>query len=49
LEIALDLLAGFASVEGYGIVQDRMGIACFYNELSSDFKQLVSTLPSIEL
>ena len=37
---------GFASVEGLGLVpnreKDRMGVGAFYNQLSSDFKDLTS-------
>ena len=37
---------GFASVEGLGLVpnraNDRMGVGGFYNQLSSDFKELTS-------
>jgi porin len=43
---------GFASVEGWGLVpnreKDRMGVGAFYNQLSSDFKDLTSTV-GIEL
>ena len=43
----------FASVEGFGLIpgrdQDRMGVGYFYNGLSSDFKQLVGTLPAVDL
>jgi porin len=39
---------GFASVEGWGIVpnreKDRMGIGGFYNQLSSDLKDLTSVI-----
>jgi porin len=44
---------GMVSVEGYGLVagreKDRMGVAYFYNGLSDEFKQLVSTLPTVDL
>ena len=40
---------GFASIESWGPLpgrsRDRMGIAYFYNQLSSDVKSLVNTLP----
>ncbi|MHC4758094.1 MAG: carbohydrate porin [Planctomycetota bacterium] len=43
---------GFASVEGWGLLQnrekDRMGVGAFYNQLSSDFKNLTSDI-GIEL
>jgi porin len=43
---------GFASIEGWGLVQDRendrMGIGGFYNQLSSEMKELTSTF-GIEL
>ena len=39
---------GFASVEGWGLLpnreNDRMGVGGFYNQLSSDFKDLVSVV-----
>jgi porin len=39
---------GFAAVEGWGLVpnraNDRMGVGAFYNQLSSDFKDLTSTV-----
>jgi porin len=39
---------GFASVEGWGLVpnreKDRMGVGGFYNQLSSDFKDLASVV-----
>ena len=45
--------SGFASIEGYGLLpgrtQDRMGIAYFFNQLSTGFKDLVSTLPDENL
>ena len=44
---------GYSTIEGYGVfpgrTQDRMGIAYFYNQLSTDFKQLVNTLPTEDL
>ena len=39
---------GFASVEGWGLIpnrqKDRMGAGAFYNQLSSEFKDLTSTV-----
>ena len=39
---------GFASIEGWGLVpnreNDRMGIGAFYNQLSSDLKDITSTV-----
>jgi porin len=39
---------GFASVEGWGLLpnraNDRMGAGAFYNQLSSEFKNLTSTI-----
>jgi porin len=44
---------GFASVEGFGLFpcreQDRMGVAYFYSQLSSDYKRLVSVSPNFDL
>ncbi|MEK6237497.1 MAG: carbohydrate porin [Planctomycetales bacterium] len=43
---------GFASVEGFGLIdgreQDRMGIAYFQNQVSSDFKRLVSPVVGVQ-
>lgn len=43
---------GFASVEGWGLVpnreKDRMGVGSFYNQLSSEIKDLTSRV-GIEL
>ncbi len=41
------------AVEGQGLIhtreQDKLGVGFFYDQLSSDFKQLVSTLPTLDL
>jgi hypothetical protein len=41
----------FVSVEGFGLIhgreQDRMGVACFYNGLSNDLRELVT--PAVQL
>jgi porin len=41
------------AIQGQGLIHgrelDTMGVGYFYDELSSDFKQLVSTLPTLEL
>jgi len=46
--LAIAVVCGFASIEGWGLVpnreKDRMGAGAFYNQLSSNFKDLTSSV-----